>query len=638
MSTSVCGKHKPARTEPPQPADPVPNTVDDPKRYYSHGDTISGTAVVKLNQDETIKNIVAKLEGVARIVVPAGSINAEGRAKKKDKDKDKEATVTFLHIQQVIFPDPKMSQVTSGKLTLGAGTYEYKFRFRLPEDTPDQARGARLLKGKSVSRYIDDINTGHTFCTRLPPSMAPTAGKAASIDYFIKVTVQRPSVFKINLRNHDAFLFLPLDPRALDTAEMSRTSFLRREHNLTLGGFRPDDNRGFLKKMFSSTGGSSAPHWHFFFELQMSCPVIAKAAPYLPFKFLVVYDEPPPQQRLFLKGLTIVLVTTCQVAIEEYEHTFFNEEVIFNATNLPYTVPLTESTPVPGQPRLKAALIDPNMYKGARIPSHVSPTFTTQNIAKAYEIKVSAAFCFNDGPVEVVELRKPQEVWSGISAGSRNYKGRASVPTSPNPAVPPPNYPPEKVRPSSSGPPSGYPPEKGSRPPSGYPPEKGPPPKPNRPQPASDPLGEKKRLEDHYAQMEEREYQQSLEAALAESAAMAQGSVAGPSAGASSSSYTPPPSAPAPGGPSGYASHTPRPGYSSSTTTSTSNGGPPSASLGVPARQHTGSTTNTSTSTTATTVHTTGSTVDTYSTQATMVDQPPEEGEGLPSYDEVWRH
>ncbi|RDW42502.1 hypothetical protein B0I73DRAFT_127180 [Yarrowia lipolytica] len=623
--------------------------LDDPKRYYSHGDTISGTAVVKLNQDETIKEIVAKLEGVARIVVPAGSVNAEGRAKKKDKDKDKEATVTFLHIQQVIFPDPKTSRVTSGKLTLGAGTYEYKFRFKIPEDTPDQARGARLLKGKSVSRFIDDIDHGHAFCNRLPPSMAPTAGKAASIDYFIKVTVQRPSVFKINLRNHDAFLFLPLDPRPLNSAEMSRTSFIRRDHNLTLAGFRPDDNRGFLKKMFGSGGGSDTPHWHFFLELQMSCPVIAKAAPFLPFKFLVVFDQPPPQQRLFLKGLTIVLVTTCQVAIEEYEHTFFNEEVIFNATNLPYTVPLNKATPVPGQPRLRAALIDPNIYKDARIPSHVSPTFTTQNIAKAYELKVSAAFCFNDGPVEVIELRKPQDIWSGISAGSRNYKGRQ--PTSPNPAAvtaPPPGYPPEK----SGGPPAGYPPEKvrPQGPPSGYPPEKMPPPKPNRPQPASDPLGEKRRQEQHYADMEEREYQQSLQAALEESAAMAEAqglsvpgpsSSAGPSSGALSSAGRPSSSTssftgstPAPGGPGGYASHAPRPaGYSSSTVTSTNTGGP-SSSLGVPPH-HTGSTT-TSTSM-GTTVHTTGSTMNTYSTDATMVDPVPQEGDGLPSYDEVWR-
>ena len=151
----------PATNSPPKKTLPTTNRVDDPKRYYSHGDTISGTAVVKLNQDETIKEIVAKLEGVARIVVPAGSVNAEGRAKKKDKEKDKEATVTFLHIQQVIFPDPKTSRVTSGKLTLGAGTYEYKFRFKIPEDTPDQARGARLLKGKSVSRFIDDLSLIH---------------------------------------------------------------------------------------------------------------------------------------------------------------------------------------------------------------------------------------------------------------------------------------------------------------------------------------------------------------------------------------------------------------------------------------------------------------------------------------------
>lgn len=193
--------------------------LDNPPTLYTNLDTISGTITLNLNNDENISAILVKLEGESRTALerPPGAfqqLNPSLMAADRDQ-RQGNATENHKILYEVcqLFPSQNPGRVaaTEPAYTLRAGQHEYPFRFKIPLNNGClDSQPQQVVPG---SRFGVQIPYAHVRRT-LPPSLIGYPGEA-EIRYYVKVTVQRPSIFKGNRRSDIGFRFMPIElPRA----------------------------------------------------------------------------------------------------------------------------------------------------------------------------------------------------------------------------------------------------------------------------------------------------------------------------------------------------------------------------------------------------------------------------------------
>lgn len=180
---------------------------------FTNYDVIRGTVHLKVGSEITLNSIQVKLEGVGTTHMYIKRVNGRG----KQETKRLSETHKLLYDTSIVFPPKNVRDVaTSSKFTLIPGEYSYSFQFKIP------------LKNSCFRHDIPNGSQNHTY-NRLPPSISGL-GEFATIKYFIKVTANRSSLFKMNLRSYDPFVFLPIDsPSLLNRDEDARQSFVRKE-------------------------------------------------------------------------------------------------------------------------------------------------------------------------------------------------------------------------------------------------------------------------------------------------------------------------------------------------------------------------------------------------------------------------
>ncbi|KAI5843975.1 hypothetical protein DFP73DRAFT_478350 [Morchella snyderi] len=386
-------------------------------------DYVTGRVIMNINTEETISAITVKMEGISRTrLIPPRS--EDGRDSKRAEIE----IHRLLYLVETVFPSAEIRENTSAShtgYTLKAGQYEYPFRIRIPINsncTEAQATGAGsgLLQKISFDKGNIDFAkkpTRHVQGT-LPPSLSGVPGDLAWIRYFLKVTVNRPQFYRINMRAHDPFVFLPIEPpRALPSA---KETYAKRQHQMIYTPSpvpSPAKKRGGILAAFRPT--ISAPttpldppethHVHFSIEVRLPAPPILVPNTPLPLRIILTKLQ-PYRQPVFIRSLQIVLHAYTEITAHELRRTDHGVIPVLSLGDL--RTPLgAEYSPV--NVELEA---DPNLWMGASLPDTVPPAFRTCNIWRTYQLEVVMGLSHGFlGQIEMIPLTMPIEVYSGIA-------------------------------------------------------------------------------------------------------------------------------------------------------------------------------------------------------------------------------
>jgi hypothetical protein len=200
--------------------------LDSPPEFYTNLDIIRGQVVLSLSRHEHVGAVVVKLEGESRTALgvppdnPGLGIASDPRDRPSAGDTLHENHKILYRLTQV-FPNPN-APVGPPPYVLNPGQHRFPFEFKFPfnnscSNSEAMARiggvvgsggifgpGFRVMDGTKQLMYSHVTKT-------LPPSFTGFPGEA-EIRYYVKVTVQRPGLFKENWRYQLGLKFLPIEP------------------------------------------------------------------------------------------------------------------------------------------------------------------------------------------------------------------------------------------------------------------------------------------------------------------------------------------------------------------------------------------------------------------------------------------
>ncbi|ANB11137.1 hypothetical protein AWJ20_3936 [Sugiyamaella lignohabitans] len=471
-----------------------------------------------LKSETSLKSVNVKLEGIAKTVIQVTEeVNDRGK-KRETKTRDEIEIHHVLYKTQTVFPpeDVRKSS-TSNQFTLPPGSYTYAFRFKIPVNSDCRQNAASSASnswgngsngwtpggpggsfaggafssiangriGSSISNSINNVAgpgnkllvTGRGIDIARAPSLQSHDGgvlppslsgieNSASIKYFVKVTVVRASMLKMNTRSHKPFIFLPLDPPRL--YDSSKMAFVRRQITVGTSVTSPGGSKGrstsssggggFFSSLLSSQkvssfmGVNTWPGETLSFTFEMRFPSVGTFVPLrpLPIELYALFPANPTtmteRKAIYISSFSVFLYA--RTFIRAHEH---NKEIplqlnVCDKKNLRLAVSLADAQPVTRNGQTVFELRLPSdLLNGVQFPSYVSPTFTTCNIARNYSIGVEMGFyCVQGIPVDHVGLLSDIIVRSGVSAPSENTSSALPPPPPSRPVQSDP--PPEKLK------------------------------------------------------------------------------------------------------------------------------------------------------------------------------------------------
>ncbi|KAI0407587.1 hypothetical protein F4802DRAFT_517994 [Xylaria palmicola] len=418
--------------------------LDKPPEFYTNLDFISGRVIVVLHRPETIGNIIVKLEGESQTALPL-------QPERPDEYGVPGNRVTENHkiLYRVfqVYPDDAVA------LSLQPGLHEFKFNFKVPlNNICHDARaisavmgvggvggvGNAGILGKGGFRTMDgakQLMLAHVRST-LPPSLTGFP-QEAEIRYYIKVTIQRPGIFKENWRYQLGFKFLPVEPPRPDSQKQE--AFARRPF-----AFKPRTPLSARRSFFGSRP-NNAPN------AAGQTPPSVEMSARLPYPSILTCNEPLPlriiakklastQEQAHLTALEIALVGYTHMRVANLQKVEQTRWIVVSALNL--SIPLG----APADP-VNSEFEVPNTLWGAqRLPNTVAPSFRTCNLARRYglELKLSLSWGL-PGPgksggmlPQVISLPLAMskiDVFSGIKPPAQLLQATPAAPVPPSNAT-----------------------------------------------------------------------------------------------------------------------------------------------------------------------------------------------------------
>jgi hypothetical protein len=355
--------------------------LDNPPPFYTNLDVISGRIILNLTSNENISAITVKLEGDSKTVLarpPGGQQNLnpslvtqrdqrQGAAKEDHK---------LLYKSTQVFPSQgPMKQGAS--FMLRTGQHEYPFQFKMPFNNicwdPDfQIERPQTFKG---GFYGQIPGCSHMKGT-LPPSLTGFPGEA-EIRYFVKVTVQRPSMFKENRRCEVSFKFMPIEPPRAPPS--TNEVYGRRPYIFTNGAMQMLD--------------SSVPKGEV--DARLPNPVVLTCNKPVPLR-LVLRNLNQVKKQVYLLFLQLNLIGSTQVRALDVARVETSSWVIMRADRL--IVPIGK----PGDEIGTETVIDQRLWDQIPLPNTVAPSFCTCNLMRKYELEVRVGLGYGTpGNIEV---------------------------------------------------------------------------------------------------------------------------------------------------------------------------------------------------------------------------------------------
>ncbi|KAH8808060.1 hypothetical protein F5884DRAFT_881689, partial [Xylogone sp. PMI_703] len=410
---------------------------DNPPSFYTNLDFITGKVILVLTKDENVGGIHVKLEGesTTRLLRPYQRYPGQVDPRANQRQTIVLENHKILYRVQQVFPK---GPAIGASFTLGAGRHEYPFKFKIPINSgcwdpnsqqmgPGSGFGGLGLAGLQQMQYRHVKKT-------LPPSLTGFPGEA-EIRYYVKVTVQRPSLFKENRRAAIGFKFLPIEPPR--PPPTTNEVYARRPFSFQAGlaGYA---RKSSLFKKAAPPLSNTAPKGEI--DARLPSPAILTCHEAIPLRILVKKLNESPEQ-IFLMSLQISLFGYTEVRAFDVTRTEANTWVLASVSDLAIPV---------GTPDDKIdteTIVDDMIWRNIVLPNTVAPSFNTCNLTRRYELEVQVGLGYGiPGHIQAIPqiitlpLRFQLSIYSGIrppAALIDAMAGRPPQPARPSAAQPP---------------------------------------------------------------------------------------------------------------------------------------------------------------------------------------------------------
>ena len=226
--------------------------------------------------------------------------------------------------------------------------------------------------------------------------------------YFVKVTVNRPSMFSRNLRQIVPFVFCPVEPpRPPQTNQI----FVRKR--LTLA--QPvqtvaDSSPGFWSGLFRKAP-SIMPSGIVAFEARLPHPAILVPAEAIPVTLFLKRDG-DSRGIVYIRSIKVMLGITTYIAAQGFRRELGYVRPILDVGNLNLTLPANQNEVVINPADL---VQQGSSSKGFILPDTIPPSFRTCNIARKYTLVLQMGVSsIPQANPEIIQLTIDVQVFSGF--------------------------------------------------------------------------------------------------------------------------------------------------------------------------------------------------------------------------------
>jgi hypothetical protein len=376
--------------------------LEDPRSFYSNLDFIKGRVILSLHKDEGVSGILVKLEGESSSTLM--------RPVNNNRPRERSTVATENHkvlykVAQVFPSDRNVGPSRRGEAyTLRAGTHEYPFCFKIPFNNgcsnPEEQFGFGLGFGGVGLTGMAHLHYRHVKRT-LPPSLTGFPG-IAEIRYYVKVTVERPSLFKENRRSAVGFRFLPIEPpRAPPT---KNEVFARRPYSFQPDGQKQKSGGIFSSKRSPSISTILLPRGEV--EARLPSPAIVTCNEPIPLRIIVRNLGESPEQ-LFLMSLQFNVIGSTEIRAQDVARTETVTWAMMTLQSL--AIPIGN----PGDKLRTETFLDKKLWDRVPLPNTVAPSFHTCNLSRRYELEVRVVLGY--GSLETIQVQpsSPSKILQG---------------------------------------------------------------------------------------------------------------------------------------------------------------------------------------------------------------------------------
>lgn len=411
--------------------------LSNPPEFYTNLDLISGKVVLGINRPETIGAVIVKLEGESKTAlgIPDAGLQdnypphptVRRRPTITDNSQIVHENHKVLYKVQQVFPDENVPAYAVPVL-FQPGQHEWKFSFKLPfnnicSDPDAMAKigglagaggfagpslfgmgGIRMMDGSKQLFYRHVTKT-------LPPSFTGFP-RQAEIRYYIKVTIQRPSLFKENFRHQLGFKFLPIEPPrppATNQEAYARRPFAFQPKSPGLGGASggpltpPVAPR--RSSMFSSRKASSASLTaNGNASSSADQPPSVEISARIPHPSILTCNKPIPLRLIakklvdsramcYLVSIQIDLVGTTTVRCQDLVNNEETRWVVASRSGL--AIPLQGG---PGDAVGTETEISKVLWDSKPLPNTIMPSFVTCNLKRSYALELKLGVSWGKPP------------------------------------------------------------------------------------------------------------------------------------------------------------------------------------------------------------------------------------------------
>ncbi|TVY52206.1 hypothetical protein LCER1_G006293 [Lachnellula cervina] len=413
---------------------------DNPHTFYTNLDFISGKIILSLTSDENVSAIIVKLEGESRTVLMRPNPQMNPQLYRRD---NRQGIVMenhkILYKMQQVFPssDPASGTMMGQSYTLRAGQHVYPFRLKIPinngcADPQPQHMGPGSGFGGLGLGGLQQLQYKHVRKT-LPPSLTGFPGEA-EIRYYVKCTVQRPSIFKENRRSAISFKFLPIEPPR--PPPTTNEIFARRPF-VFQAGLAPHAKKTSMFKKNPTPLSSTAPRGEV--DARLPSPAILTCNEPIPLR-IIMRKTNESAENVFIVSLQAHLFGFTEVRAQDVSRTEMSTWVLMSLNGL--SIPVGS----PSDPVRKENLIDGQLWDRIPLPNTVAPSFNTCNLTRRYELELRVGLGYGvigeiQPQIVTLPLRFQVEIYSGVKPPAALLDAMASrppVPVRPSTTQPPP--------------------------------------------------------------------------------------------------------------------------------------------------------------------------------------------------------
>lgn len=435
--------------------------LTNPPEFYTNLDNISGKIILGINRPEPVAAIIVKLEGESKTALGAPNVLSDGypqaTVRRRSATSDSAQVIyenhKVLYKVQQIFPDETIPAY-SVPVMLNPGQHEWKFDFRLPfnnacGDPNAMAKigglagaggfsgpslfgmgGIRLMDGSKQLFYKHVTKT-------LPPSFTGFP-RQAEIRYYIKVTIQRPGLFKENWRQQLGFKFMPIEPprpQQMTQEAYARRPFAFRPKSPGSGGTPPPGNAK-RNSMFGRKSSSANLMTNGTLSTDQEQPPAIEISARLPHPSILTCNKPLPLRLLarklvdsraecYLVSLQVDLIGSTMVRCQDLVNTEISRWVVVSRSGLAIPLQKGPSDPVGAETEVNNIL-----WETKPLPNTVMPSFVTCNLKRSYSLEIKLGVSWGKPPGSTTAV--PDDVASLCSKAStlglKKSKGKEKVP------------------------------------------------------------------------------------------------------------------------------------------------------------------------------------------------------------------